>query len=79
MTQLYIHSCAEYWGWLPFLSPGDLPDPGIEPVSPAWQVDSLPLSHQGSLSFLITEYMLIVFTLVLQDYSDSAGRDMNMP
>ena len=25
----------EYWSGLPFLSPGDLPDPGIEPVSPA--------------------------------------------
>ena len=24
----------EYWSELPFLSPGDLPDPGIEPVSP---------------------------------------------
>ena len=30
---------------LPFPSPGDLPDPGIEPGSPALQVDSLPLSH----------------------------------
>ena len=29
-------------------SPGDLPYPGIKPTSPAWQVDSLPLSHQGS-------------------------------
>ena len=29
------------------LSPGDLPDQGIERSSPAWQVDSLPLSHQG--------------------------------
>ena len=26
----------------------DLPNPGIEPRSPALQVDSLPLSHQGS-------------------------------
>ena len=26
----------------------DLPDPGMEPTSPAWQVDSLPLSNQGS-------------------------------
>ena len=38
----------EYLSWLPFPSPGDLPDPGIEPTSPAWQVDSLPLSHLGS-------------------------------
>ena len=27
-----------YWSGLPFPSPGDLPNPGIEPVSPAWQV-----------------------------------------
>ena len=26
----------EYWSGLPFPSPGDLPDPGIEPRSPAW-------------------------------------------
>ena len=39
----------EYWGGLPFPLPGDLPDPGIEPSSPAWQADSLPLSHLGSL------------------------------
>ena len=38
----------EYWSGLPFPSPGHLPDPWIEPTSPAWQVDSLPLSHQGS-------------------------------
>ena len=31
----------EYWRALPFLSPRDLPDPGIEPVS-HWQADSLP-------------------------------------
>ena len=38
----------EYWIGLPFPSPGDLPDPGTEPTSPTWQVDSLPLSHLGS-------------------------------
>ena len=32
----------EYWSGLLFPSPGDLPDPGIEPRSPALQVDSLP-------------------------------------
>ena len=39
----------EYWSRLPFPSPGNLPDPGIEPVSPALQLDSLPPSHHGSL------------------------------
>ena len=38
-----------YWSGLPFHPPGDLPNPGIKPVSPAWQVDSSPLSHVGSL------------------------------
>ena len=38
----------EYWSGLPFPSPGDLPDPGIETASPALQADSLPLSHQES-------------------------------
>ena len=42
----------EYWNGLSFPSPGDHPDPGIEPespVSPGLQADSLLLSHQGSL------------------------------
>ena len=38
----------EYRTGLPFPSPGNLPDPGNEPVSLALQADSLPLSHQTS-------------------------------
>ena len=38
----------EYWSRLSLPPPGDLPDPGIEPESPALQADSLLLSHQGS-------------------------------
>ena len=37
----------EYWSGLPFLSPGHLPDPGIEPGSPTLQVDSLPAEPLG--------------------------------
>ena len=37
----------EYWSGLPFPSPGDLPDPGIEPKSPTLQVDSLSPELQG--------------------------------
>ena len=33
-------SRQEYWSGLPFPSPGDLPDPGIEPGSPALQADT---------------------------------------
>ena len=36
-------SRQEYWSGLPFLSPGDLPDPGIEPRSPALQADTFNL------------------------------------
>ena len=35
-------SRQEHWGGSPFLSPRDLPDPGIEPGSPTLQADSLP-------------------------------------
>ena len=41
-------SRQEYWSGLPFPFPGDLPNTGIEPESPALQADSLPLSRQGS-------------------------------
>ena len=39
-------SKQENWSGLPFPSPGDLPDPGTKPTSPAWLVGSLPLSYQ---------------------------------
>ena len=35
-------SRQEYWSGLLFPSPGDLPDPGIKPRSPALQADALP-------------------------------------
>ena len=44
-------SRQEYWNRLLYPSPGDLPDPGIKPMSltsPELQVNSLSLSHQGS-------------------------------
>ena len=45
----------EYWSGLPFPSPGDFSDPGIEPASPAWRVNSLPLSHLGGPQEVGTE------------------------
>ena len=65
-------SRQEYWSGLPFPSPGELPDPGIKPVSPALQADSLPseppwIPNQvdKELSLLVTyvEYTLITFVL----------------
>jgi len=37
----------EYWRELRFPSPGDLPDPGIKPRSPALQADALPSEPPG--------------------------------
>ena len=40
-------SRQEYWNGLPFPSPGDLPNPGIEPRSPALQADALTSEPPG--------------------------------
>ena len=40
-------SKQEYWSGLPFPSPGDLPDPGIEPGSPTLKADTLPSEPPG--------------------------------
>ena len=40
-------SRPEYWSGEPLPSPGDLPNPGIEPRSPALQADSIPAEPQG--------------------------------
>ena len=45
-------SWQEYWSRLPFPSPGDLPDPGIEPRSPILQADSLLSEPPGKPTFL---------------------------
>ena len=44
-------SRQEYWSVLPFLSPGDLPNPGIEPASPTLQAESLLSEPPGKGSF----------------------------
>ena len=50
-------SRQEWWSGLPFPSPGDLPDPGIKPESPALQAESTELEEEPpkskeDLSFL---------------------------
>ena len=51
-------SRQEYWSGLPFPSPGDCPDPGIELRSPALQANSC-LSQQGSpLSSLVQQIII---------------------
>ena len=43
-------SRQEYWSGVPLPSPGDLPDPGIEPRSPALQANALQSEPPGKLS-----------------------------
>ena len=52
-------SRQEYCSALPSPSPGDLPDPGIEPKSPVGQADSFPLSHMNT-SFLFLKWSEVV-------------------
>ena len=44
-------SRQEYWSGLPFPSPGDLPDPGIEPESPASPVSPIYFCYRSSFGF----------------------------
>ena len=60
-------SRQEYESGLPFPSSWDIPSPGIEPTYPAWQADSLPLSHvgtpredRGSFKFLVISLIWVV-------------------
>ena len=49
-------SRQEYWSELPFPTPGDFPDPGIKPRSPALQADSSPSElTSGKSNELIVE------------------------
>ena len=54
----------DYWSGLPFPPPGDLFHPGNEALSPVWQADSLPLSHQGSPLDDFTTSLLVLIVLI---------------
>ena len=46
-------SMQEYWSGLPFPSPGDLPNPGMEPRPPALQADALLSEPPGNCASVI--------------------------
>ena len=46
-------SRQEYWSGYPFPSPGDLPNPGIEPGLPYWEADSLPSEPPGKTKLFL--------------------------
>ena len=52
-------SRQEYWSGLPFPSPGDLPDPGIEPGSPTFQAEALTSEPPGKLYAYVTPFVIV--------------------
>ena len=71
----------EYWGGLPFPSPGDLPDPGSKPGSNLgllhWQAESLPLNHWAAcLSYTWSQMQTLSHSeiLVLRPEAQIRGR-----
>ena len=59
---------------MPFCTPEDLPDPGIEPPSPALASDSLPLSHQGSHC----DRFIILFTQIIHKQTNTHTHKENI-
>ena len=55
-------SRQEYQSGLPFPSPGDLPDPGIEPRSPELQADALSSEPPGKPTFVYIRTYIYIFT-----------------
>ena len=58
-------SRQEYWSGLPCPSPGDLPNPGIEPGSSAFQVNSLPTEPSGKTKILLTPVLLNIYIYIM--------------
>ena len=53
-------SRPEYWNGQPFPSPGDLPNPGIEPRSPALQADCLLAEPPGKPNLVVRPVNIII-------------------
>ena len=67
----------EYWSGQPFTSPGDLPAPGIEPGSPALQVDSLPPELSGKPYHIhINDKILTKLTLLFYLFKVNSHRKL---
>ena len=66
-------SRQEYWSGLLFLPPGDLPNPGMEPLSPALQVDSLPAEPLGKALAESLESVLFFFFKDIYSFTFGCG------
>ena len=58
-------SRQEYWSGLPFPSPGDLPDPGIEPGSPALEADALTSEPPWATEVIYSIYIKYIHSYVI--------------
>ena len=70
----------EYWSGLPFPSPGDLPDPGIEPaspVSPALQEDSLPAESSGKHHYHRVGHKKLTLVIIISSVIMSTKRKVD--
>ena len=65
-------SRQEYWSGLPFPSPGDLADPGIEPRSLALWADALPSEPPGH------NQLLTLFPAPIPSLEDRVGVELNL-
>ena len=68
-------SRQECWSGLPFPSPRDLPNPGIEPGSPTLQADALPSEPPGKLSNDITDIKWLGKSLGLKKKKNACKKD----
>ena len=59
-------SRQEYWSRLPFPSSRDIPDPGIEPRSPALQADALPSEPPGKPKDMVHIYSYLAIKYIIQ-------------
>ena len=55
--------------WFGISSPGDLPDPGIEPGSPVLQADSLPTELQGSPNYRIAYKIIVMYYRLIMHWN----------
>ena len=77
-------SRQKYWGGLPFLSPMDLPYPGIEPRSPVLQADVLPSEPPGKPTQITTKSIVnaqppssLSDKLILYPLHSGSGSDLS--
>ena len=72
-------SRQEYWSGLPFPSPGDLPNPGIEPRSPAFQADALTSEPPGKPIIINIYLYILVFMFLFSKFLSSVYNDITCP